>query len=199
VTYVGLGFGSINRIDEAGNKTSDFIKLPSNIITIRAHQDRLYILMYGQTYKIYVYDLNGQQITSWDHSDSNGDYFGNKLCVVRNQILVPDATNKRITNYNLNGKVMRQIPCPTIPTNDYLSMCSAGEDSVIITTPSPAQVFKFNMSTETVLWTTNLTDAPFSVASSNDVVLVSGEGHWGSKRGVWIEVLNTATGKNFTR
>ena len=87
VIYVGLGDGSINRIDATGKLTAAFIKLPKQILTIRAHQDRLIILLSQQS-SIYVYSLEGQQVAFWDHSDTGGSYVGNKLCIISGQIYV---------------------------------------------------------------------------------------------------------------
>ena len=67
-TYVGIDSNSISRIDSDGNQTKN--------LTIRAHQDQLLVLIYGAPYQIMVYNLHGQQMKSWNHSDSNIAYYG---------------------------------------------------------------------------------------------------------------------------
>ena len=86
-TYVGSNYGVIDRIDDQGNVTSEFIKLANQVISIRAHNDQLFILMYDQPYKIFVYDLKGSPrcISTWDHPDRNRSYYGNKIGVLQNQ------------------------------------------------------------------------------------------------------------------
>ena len=59
-TYVGVDNYTISRFDSEGNQTQNFISLPHYAITIRAHQDQLFVLIYGQPYQIMVYNLHGQ-------------------------------------------------------------------------------------------------------------------------------------------
>ena len=190
VIYVGLGDGSINRIDATGKLTAAFIKLPKQILTIRAHQDRLIILLSQQS-SIYVYSLEGQQVAFWDHADTGGSYVGNNLCVVSGEIFVNDASNQRITVYDLNGRLVRHIPCPLPNGSTYASLSYSGENCFIITTQSPAQVLKFDTKTTTVLWTNTLPKVPYCVASTSQAVFVSG---YGLSMGVWIAVLNLENG-----
>ena len=106
-TYVGLENGAIDRIDDQGNVTLAFIKLVNPVISIRAHNDQLFILMYDLPYKMFLYGLNGSRISTWDHPDRNGNFRGNKISIVRNQLAVPDVTNKRVTTYTSAGDVIR--------------------------------------------------------------------------------------------
>lgn len=194
VTYVALNNGSVNRIDVTGSRTPDFITLPRPILSIRAHQDQLFILIRGRPYQLYVYDLNGKQVASWIHADMNGNGEGNRLCISKNQIFVADASNQRITVYDLVGNVLKHIPCSTIPTSGYTSMCLDGRDYALITTCLPPKVSKVNLHTQAVLWTTNLESGPYCVASCKGTVLVGGNGTAGKSR-VWIEVLDASNGK----
>ena len=136
-TYVGLENGAIHRIDDQGNVTSEFIKLAKYVLSIRAHDDQLFILMYDQPYKILVYDLNGSHIRTWDHADRNGSFYGNKISIVQNQLAIPDVTNKRITLYTPAGEVIRHIQCDEI-SNTYVSMCECDDNSVIISCNHPS-------------------------------------------------------------
>ena len=189
VTYVGLNDGSINRIDASGKLTA-FIKFPRQIHTIRAYQDRLYILLAKQS-SIYVYNLEGQQVSSWEHADTAGTCLGNKLCIANGQIFVNDLSNQRITVYDLNGNVLKHIQCLSLAKGaTYASVCWAGNNCVMITTYNPARILKFNLVTQTILWTKTLSEAPYCVASTSHAVLVSGDG----MSGIWITVLNPQNG-----
>ena len=193
-TYVGVS-NVISRFDSEGNQTKNFIQLPNQAITIRAHQDQLFVLVNGNPYQVMVYNLNGNQVKSWNHSDKNGPWLGNKLCIINNQIITADVTNQRITVYSLDGKTERQITCPQMPNNTYISMCAAAAgDSVIITTHTPPAVFRFNLNTSAVIWKTDLTGNPFCSAVYGRAVLVGGCG-CSAKKGVWIQVLNYDTGE----
>ena len=190
VTYVGLEDGSINRIDASGKLTAAFIKLPREILTIRAYQDRLYILLSKQS-SIHIYNLEGQNVSSWEHADTAGSYVGNKLCIISGQICVNDISNRRITVYDLNGKVLKHIRCSSLAEGAInASLCWAGDSCVMITAYNPPRVFKFNLETKTVLWTKSLSKTPYCVASTSRAVLVSGDG----RSGIWISVLNPQNG-----
>ena len=184
-----------SRFDNEGNQTKNFIQLPYHAITIRAHQDQMFVLVNGNPYQVMVYDLNGDQVKTWNHTDKNRSWNGNKLCIINNQVLAVDVTNQRITVYSLDGKTERQITCPQMPYSTFISMCAAaGGNSVIITTHTPPAVFRFNLNTSAVIWKTDLTGNPFCSAVYGRAVLVGGCGY-NAKRGVWIKVLNYETGK----
>ena len=193
-TYICINNKSISRIDGDGNQTKNFLRLPNRPITVRAHQDQLLVLIKGQPYQIMVFDLHGQQMKSWNHTDRNASDLGNKLCIIDNQIITVDVTNQRISVYSLEGKTERQIPCSQMQNNAYVSMCAAGDDSVIITTSNPSAVLRFNMSTSAVIWKTELTEKPYCSTMYNVAVLV-GKNGCNNSRGVWITVLNYETGE----
>ena len=48
-TYVDIDSNSISRIDSDGNQNKNFIQLPKAPVTIRAHKDQLFVLIYGAT------------------------------------------------------------------------------------------------------------------------------------------------------
>ena len=64
-TYVGRTTGAVDMIDEGGDVTSAFIKLAKAVTGIVAYEDRLYTLMYGNPYTVYVHNLTGQQLRMW--------------------------------------------------------------------------------------------------------------------------------------
>ena len=174
-TYVGLNHGAVDRIDDQGNVTSKFINLANHVISIRAFNDQLFILIYGQPYIMFVFDLNGSQIHTWNHHDENGYGDGNKISIINNQLAVADVTNSRITLYTTAGEVIRHIQCAEITANTDVSMCECDDNSVIISCYSTAKVFKFNLTSGAVEWTSN-TDItrPFTVRCYGQYVLVSG-------------------------
>ena len=112
------------------------------VISIRAHNDQLFILMYNQSY---------------------------------NQLAIPDVTNKRITLYTPAGEVIRHIQCAEIAADTNVSMCEYDDNSVIISCScSPAQVFKFNLTSGAVEWTNTEIRDPTTVRCYGQYVLVSG-------------------------
>ena len=193
-TYVGLDNGSVDRIDDQGSVTSAFIELPNTVISIRALNDQLFILTYNKPYKMYVFDLNGSQIHTWNHiwnhHDINENPFGNKISIIKNQIAVADVSNKRITLYTPAGEVIRHIQCAEITTHTRVSMCECDYNSVIISCLITAKVFKFNLTSGAVEWTNTDITAPTTVRCYGQYVLVSGE----YIRTTQIRIINSNTG-----
>ena len=190
-TYVGLQNGAIDRIDDQGNVTSAFIELAKRVISIRAHNDQLFILtcMYGEPYKIHVYDLNGLQSYSWYHSDKNRWYHGNKISVLNNQLAVPDVTNECITLYTPAGEVIRHIQCAEI-ADTHVSLCECDDNSVIISRFHPAKVFKFNVLSSYIQWTNTDVSHPLTVRCYGRYVLIGGD----YIKNTLISVINSETG-----
>ena len=194
VTYVGLSNGAINKVDNLGNITANFINLSCVVLTIRAHMDQLFILEHGQPYKIHVYDLTGHPVNSWNHTDTSSAYQGNKLFLSKNEVFVADAHNQQIVVYNSDGKLIQNIPCPAISRGDYTSMCSAGNDCMVITSYNSQKASKVNIKSGAVLWTTTHTNKSLSSVCVGQTVLVGQDGYF-HPGGVRIEVLNTENGE----
>ena len=145
-TYLGCSNGAVDRIDEDGNVTESFIKLTNWVTGIIAHEDRLYTLMYGKPYTVYVHDLSGQQLHSWIH-EHRGNYTARALAIINNELIIADRTNKRFTIYTLTGEHVRKIPCDLI-TENYLTICHAADDSILVAnvTATP-MLYRVNLTT----------------------------------------------------
>ena len=189
-TYVGLQGGAVDRIDDQGNVTSEFIIVPSDVVSIRAHSDQLFILMYGKPYKMYSYELNGSVIRIWKHLDSNYWNLGGKISIIKNQLTVADVSNKRITLYTPAGEVIRHIQCDEITANTCVSMCECDDNSVIISCSTPAEVFKFNLTSGAVEWTNTDITQPYTVRCYGQYVLISGD----NLQTTQIRIINSNTG-----
>ena len=191
-TYVGCLYGAVDRIDEGGNVTSAFIKLASQAEGIVAYEDRLYTLMYGQPYTVYVHNLTGQQLHSWKHEDSSGDV-GRFLTVINNKLVIADKTNKRFTIYTLTGERVRNVPCVLI-TKNYLTICHVGDNSVLVANgDAKPGLYSVNLTTGDVVWTSDKVDGPIGVVMySKDVALVTSHSR-SNKIKIWT--LNVDTGK----
>ena len=68
-TYVGLGRGGIDRIDDQGNVESSFIKGSSFVVSIGAYDDRLYTLFYGNPDRLCVCKEEKPTISGIDPSN----------------------------------------------------------------------------------------------------------------------------------
>jgi len=134
------------------------------------YNDRVYTLVYGKPWVVNVHDLTGHLITSWTHTDDNV-VFCNKLAVVDDRIVIPDRTNSRITIYSLTGEVIKHIPCPLLSAS-YVAMCAAGDHSVVVSHYFSSKVFKVNISTKKVSWTSLHIKKPQGVAYYKNRVYV---------------------------
>jgi len=158
----------------------------TSIYGIAAHRDRLYISIHqNSNYLVAVYNLAGKQVFQWYH---NGN--GSKLVVVGDQIVVPDTQNKILTLYSLSGEAIKQLRVPI--SNNYgidISICAIDNSSVIISDHKTAKVFKVNISSGEVEWTSEHIANPQGVAYHRGRVLVADRG-----ARMRISVLDVATG-----
>ena len=191
-TYVGCYDGAVDRIDEGGNVTSAFIKLHRTVTGIVAYEDRLYTLMCGRPYTVYVHDLAGQQLRSWKHEDSSGDV-GRFLTVINNKLVIADKTNKRFTIYTLTGEHVRDVPCDLI-TKNYLTICHVGDNSVLVAnSDAKPGLYRVNLTTGDVEWRSDRVSGAIGVVMySKDVALVTS---YSRSNKVKIRTLNVDTGK----
>lgn len=192
-TYVGLRHGAVDRIDERGKVTLSFIKSSSHVISIRAHNDRLYMLVYGQPYKVCVYVLTGQLINSWHHPGGtyylwiSASHLGNKISIIGDQLAAADTVAKRLILYKLNGDFVKHIDCPLM-SDDSVAMCEAGGDSVIIS--GSIKVFRINLASEKVEWSTDVAEPHGVVCYGREYVLVATRNNLAR---VWM--LNVKSGR----
>ena len=122
-----------------------------------------------------MYDLSGQRITSWQHSDYSVSNLGNKMAVIGNQVIVGDLSNERLTVYSLTGDIMRHIPCAQLLRYNS-SICEAGDNSVIITDRWSNKVYKLSLTTGQIEWTsTDVRDPAAVVCYADQYVLVAAD------------------------
>lgn len=196
VTYVGLYGGNVDRIDSDYQITQGFLSLGNHVSGIKCYKDRLYTLVCGKPYTVRVHSLSGEPLTSWYNNNgftyNNSMYYisthATKLCIVSDQVIVPDRNNNRLTVYSLSGKIVRDVPC-RLPSWGNIAMCSAGDDSVVVSTESTDEVFKINITTGAVSWKSPHVDQPGGVVrygEENLLVACCTSGQ--------IQILNILTG-----
>ena len=140
-TYLGSSNGSVVRINSDDNVTP-FISCRRIIISIRAKDNRLFVLLNGNPHTVCVYDLNGKIITSWNHTDFNdGYYHGSKFVLRKDQVVIADRKNQQIVIYSERGNVEKQIPCPNIRSKKWSTLCEAGQNVVILSNYHQSYVF----------------------------------------------------------
>ena len=161
--------------------------LDDPVVSITIHNERMYMLIWGQPMTICVSDLSGEIINSWTHSDSV--HYFNKLTIVGDELVVPDRTHKQLTVYSVKGWKVKDIPCSKLSKHN-VSLCRVDGDSVIVCDYGSSSVFRVNITSGNVLWTTNSVSIPEGITMYGDrtaVVL--------NARTKSLAFLNTSTGK----
>ena len=194
-TYVGRITNAIDRIDKDGAVAESFIRLDGYPCGIIAHEDRLYVLQQGKSYFIQAFNLLGQHLFKWNHSDSvTRFYLGRALAILNNnELVVADRTNKKFNISSLTGELLRSIKCNEIG-NGRISLCRASGESIIVTNyGAPHELFKFNLATETIEWRSNAVKRPSTVMMLNKEYVLVTEGEYSNQ--VKFFILNQMTGK----
>jgi len=188
-TYVGIYGGGVARVDENYNVTQSFVAVSGTVFGLTAYKDQLYALVYAceEDWKVEVYDLSGNQVTSWTHWDDVDCM--NTLAIVDGQVVVPDRPSRRLTIYSLAGEVIKHVPCSLL-LNSYAPICAADRHCVVVTDYNSSQIVKLDLTTEKVIWTCK--DVP-SLGSAtcyrSKYILVT---NYSSKTTIWI--LDVKTG-----
>ena len=172
--YAGCRGGHVDMIDENNKITKSFIKVDYTVTGVRVYNDKLYLLVYtgGEpSFKVSIYNLSGGFIKTWVHKGDNCDAV-NMFTVFSNQVIIPDRTNKRLTIYSLDGDIIKYIPLAISASTT--SICSLGTDSVIVTDYESSKVFRVNISTSELLWTSTAVANPQSVTCYGEDYLLVG-------------------------
>jgi len=190
--YVGICY-RVDRVDESYNVTKSFLSSTEFVYGITVCKDQLVTLVGYSNWKVHVYDLNGNQVTSWSHGDSCGKR--NKLAIVDNQLVVPNRQHKKLTLYSLNGEVIKHVPCSTLGNGD-VALCAADGHSVVVSDMGSSQVFKFDLTTEKVIWACKDVSKPQGVTCyRNRYILVTNRS---SKTTIWVLDVETGQWLYFT-
>ena len=194
-TYIGQNGGAIDRVDQQGKVDKAFIKLKHSVVSVTAHEDALFCLMYcdSSPSEISVYDISGKFLRKWNHSTLNG-WRGSRMFIINNsQLVVGDWTGKQIIIYSFTGDVIRRVPCPaSLTMSENVSMTSCGDDYAVISVRSAAIVVKISLKDGEVIWTVETDPDPCGmVLHNNHHLLVA---HYSSYKAE-LSILDTQSGK----
>ena len=165
--------------------------LGGQVVSVRAHQDRLYFLT--QNSKFSIYTLDGKLIRHLDRGTINT--WGNKICVINDQIIVANPGRERLHVYSPEGDFIQTISVESLPNaSGYFSTAPLGTNSLIVASDL-GTIFTVNRRTGKVIWTSRhkFTDTAV-VALDDDTVLLSGANYYANSSEILIKVLNIKTG-----
>ena len=149
-------------------------KLIGNFESIVVHHNKLYTLSHTiSAYTISTYDLSNTQLISWTHNDSS--FRGHsQLTIADDKIIIPNKQTQQLTVYSLVGEVIKHIDCPLLEQDSVVGICAVNSRSVVVSCCEASKVFRVNIDTEEVNWTSTDVSNPGGVTCySEDFILVA--------------------------
>ena len=168
------------------------VKGASCVTSVQAYINELYV-WFAKEDLINVYDMKGKLKRSWKHSCRSKNF--NKLRVVSNKVVVSSAQYQALTVYDLQGQLVKQIKCPGISiSKNWRALAVCGDDSVIVSDYGTNSVFRVNIASGEVMWTSKHVQGPRGVACYRNryVIVVRDNSDYG------ISILDAITGDFYT-
>ena len=192
VTYVGKTNCVVAKVTEFVNNFLN-IKTDRWISGVQVYGNRIYTLIhdYDKNHMV-VYDMNGEKITLWNHFSHSTNL--NKLVVVAGRVVVPSGKTQTLTVYTTEGRLVKEIDCHGIISDEQKGLAACGEDAVIVSDYQTSSVFRVSIDSGEVMWTSKYVKKPQGVVCyRNRYVLVT---NWNTDTRIWI--LDADTG-NLTK
>lgn len=165
-TYVGLTSGGVSRIDPRYRVLETFVTNDSKkegclgVASLTVYKDKLYVLVsYHDIHEVKVYKLDGSYLRGWCHIDIPAY---TSIIILSGQVIIPDRQIHRLAVYSLEGELKRYIPVPQLSL-DWVSLCSAGNNNVIVSDYGSSQVFRIDILSGQVMWTSRTVPKPLGV------------------------------------
>lgn len=185
-TYVGLDNYKVARIDNNFKLCDNFLTFNNYVESVAVYKERIYTLVYGYPFLLYVYSMSGIYIAKWTHTDALSRCTG--LAILSERIVIPDRTNRQLTVYSLSGRIVKHLPCPQLDSG-RVAICSSNDGAVIVSICGSQQILKMSISTGEVMWSYRGVRYPEGVTcyGKNYLCVAS----YNSKR---IQIVNLKTG-----
>ena len=186
--YAGLHNSKLMRVEAAYGGTptpSEFMSIGSgSVCSIQVYGNEFYL--FGSADKVYVYDFDKRLRRSWAHASYSNGYC--KLRVLNGKVVVPGQ--RSISVYTLEGQLTKQVTIPGM-SNYYKALAVCGDDSVILSDCDASSVYRVNIDSGEVIWTSKHVQQPAGVVCyKNRYVLVTN--NWPDAR-IWILDINTGS------
>ena len=195
--YVGLKSGKVVKFDKQ-NQVSVFVGLEHKICSIRGFRGRIFILTgcASKPYTLYVYNLEGHRLASWNYSTDSRYCEGNKLVINDQFVSVIDQASRKILTYSHSGHKLSEIQCPHLrDTGDSeVVLCYGPSSSIIVSHCDRDEVFQLNMQTGKVEWMCkDVVSNPQGVTRYGDKYLLVTNKR-SDRTTLWILDINTGSG-----
>ena len=196
ITYAGLENNLLVKISQNDGTFSPFLELDSAVSAVHVYGNEIYVLLHKMN-QVRVYDLDGEYVRSWIHDSGYNGYC--KLRVTNLGVVIPCATKRALTVYDLHGNKIKDILCPLICNQrpGLLALALNGDKHLLVSScPSlyvrPA-VCNVNLESGEVVWTTELSEPRGVVCYRDKFVLVANYGYYGHE----MDVLELENGELF--
>ena len=188
VTYIGKTNCVVAKVTEFVNNNLN-IKTDRWISGVQVYGNRIYTLIHDYDKNhVVVYDMNGEKITSWNHFSHSTNL--NKLVVVADRVVVPSGKTQTLTVYTTEGRLVKEIDCRGMISDEQKGLAVCGDDSVIVSDYSSSRVFRVNIDSGEVMWASKHVTRPQGVVCyRNRYVLVT---NYNTDTRIWI--LDADTG-----
>lgn len=195
ITYLGMDDGAVYTIDanyKLGGAHDE--GLGGEVKSIAAYGDTLLsllVLLYDEnvadsyTHQLLVHKLSARGAryqTQWNVNECLS------MCVVAREVILLDHKTKQMKVYSLKGRFIRNLLCPKISPRGATSLCTAGEDSVVVSDQLGSKIYRINVNSGELMWTSAEVTNPMSVTVYNQKWLLL------STRQGQICVLNIKSG-----
>ena len=172
VTYIGKTNCEVAKVTEFVNNNLN-IKTDRWISGVQAYGNRIYVLIHDYDKNhVVVYDMNGEKIISWNHFSHSTNL--NKLVVVAGRVVVPSGKTQTLTVYTTEGRLVKEIDCHDMISDEQKGLAVCGDDSVIVSDCYTNCVFRVNIDSGKVMWTSKHVQYPQGVVCyKNRYVLVT--------------------------
>ena len=173
---------------EDGQVHKRFLKIDGYACDLTVHKHILYVLVgkLGRHFLVQKHELSGKMMSSWETSIGYVDY--NELQVVCDKIIIPDPSKKQLAVYTLIGECVEHIPCQ-LCTGECVKICAVGDNSVVVAVEDSSSIFRIDIESENVLWTSNYVVEPAAVACyKSRYILVT---KYNTDTRIWILDIDT--------
>jgi len=176
ITYVGHVNG-VDKIEENNQFRGGFIPAAGPVDSVAVYKDKMYILgsktILGHGRLVNVCHRHpGEKSVIKEHPDIIDYLKFNKMAFVNDQLVIPDRQNRKLIVYSLDGEVEKCIDCPLLG-EEHVSICAVGDHSVVVSDCGTFNVFKVNILSGEVKWTSIPVAYPGGVAYYDGRVLLT--------------------------
>ena len=176
VTYVGTNWYMVHR-----TTAKEIVQKPpfifpteaQDIHSIKKFQEEVYVASCSSDltkHNIQVFNFEGKLQRTWNRHGCHS--YPDKFAWCCDKMITPDCENGRLVTYSHTGQLLTSTKISE-PTYPYVTIASSGLATVVVANYTHGRVFKVEIDTGKVLWTSMRVCRPRGIACHNHLVYVS--------------------------